>query len=290
MLSWLITLQEFCFGPSGSACFCSKAVSFRKANRYKGTKLAEANPNFSFQNSPSWASKLRVRFWDGPTRNSEALPWKVDLFLQSNRCSMHKWAYPSQVAQILICLIMDSNLLHSDHIVSFPKECCFKAPRFMIFTSQPGLFKGAGACLVLSHTCNYNYYLCISIHPKMVKDNTVALRATIPSFLSPAGLQMLLYSCGFDHNALCRHWFYSRTQGGRKCYIMYDYYPTSSKSQWPSILFFLLIQSLINNLNYRAWIEEHLYSTEAWKCYGKLITRYSDNSIQKSNWKMWETA
>ena len=48
----------------------------------------------------------------------------------------------------------------------------------------------AGAFL---HKCKYNYYLCISIHPQVVKDNTTALTITIPPFSCPAELQMLLH-------------------------------------------------------------------------------------------------
>ena len=118
-------------------------------------------------------------------------------------------------------LIMDSNLQHRGKKVSFHKECCFGPPGLSppshAFSKEQDL---AGAFL---HKCKYNYYLCISIHPQVVKDNTTALTITIPPFSCPAELQMLLHQCGFDHNALCHHSFYSGTQGGRKFGIIYNY-------------------------------------------------------------------
>lgn len=123
----------------------------------------------------------------------------------------------------------------------FLKNHCSQTPSFMTFTSRHFHCLCTGAWDLIGaffYTCKFNYYLGTSIHPKMVKDNTGALKITIPSFLSPAELQMLLHYCGFEHKALCHQSFYSRAQGTCKCCIMYDYEPTSSKSQWLSILFF----------------------------------------------------
>ena len=75
--------------------------------------------------------------------------------------------------------------------ISFHKECCFGPPGLSppshAFSKEQDL---AGAFL---HKCKYNYYLCISIHPQVVKDNTTALTITIPPFSCPAELQMLLH-------------------------------------------------------------------------------------------------
>lgn len=153
-------------------------------------KLSEANPTpfpkptqLAFQ-AVGEILRMSQQEFRGRALKSRSVPLK--------QFCVNNLFYQSRVAQIPICLIMDANLQHREKKSPSLKNCCFKTPSCMIFTSQPCLFK-ADLVGAFFYKCKYNYCVCISVHPKMVKDNTVALTITIPSLSSPAELQMLLH-------------------------------------------------------------------------------------------------
>lgn len=160
-------------------------------NQHKSKAIrGESNPLFNAHRGGLWScgrdSENAPAGIRRPCLEGRSIPLK--------QFRVNNLAYQSRVAQIPIRLIMYSNQPPREKEVSLPKNCGFKAPGFMIFTSQPCLFKGAWDLVGAPfYKCKYNYYLCISGHPKTVKDNTVALAITIPSFSSPAELQMLLH-------------------------------------------------------------------------------------------------
>lgn len=129
---------------------------------------------FTFDDMNIQTLKFEILRMSQQEFRNPGLSKRSNLFLQKQIC-VNNPAYPSCIAQDTNLSYYGSNLLPRKRKKKWflpEKQLLFQD--MQLYDFQPPVIWGLVGFFF--YKCKYNDYLCLSVHPKMAKDNTMALK------------------------------------------------------------------------------------------------------------------